>query len=1039
MANSNIFRFSLLLSILVLTGCGGFQSTTENSSNFSQSTRTQTDLLVVSEKLVVQKSAVQKVESSALSKVSKAAEDGDYSQFEKYIAASGTKWTALLDNECLQDALEDDFSKVLANQEFDLRSLAQKQVAYSFELQEEISLRDLALKLDATGCALRMENEIDDVSLTYVNDPDYQSGKQNYLKDIKAQFAKTIMKSVAHSQDVVVAVLDTGIDDDHEDFDRQMIWRDQRGFRGIDFANNDFDPNDGHNHGTFVSSIVAANSDNGVGMAGVATQGVKIMPIKVLSDKGSGLSSNIVNGIYYAIENGAHVINMSLGSAKESVIMQKAIQDAIDNGIVVVSAAGNSSLPLSDSYFISPAGYAHQQRGHISVGALETSETLARFSNFGSNWVELAAPGVNIHGAHKQNAYATASGTSAASPIVAGAAAVLIYQKLNSGQGYTPGEIEDFILQNSTKTPSLQRQVSNGHSLNFELLSAELVQRGPASEPPLDVPVTPTPEPPQNPVSDPGAAKIFMGAIDSVEVSEADEAVIVSGWGCQYNDLRRPTITIFYDAKMNEDYTDIATQAGLPSPNQVHTACGRVGDFNFAHFIPFAKIAKLRMEGMAIMASVGIAEIDATGTGNFQLERSGQLKIPAIPESAYDFLPPLDAAPVVEGLIEDVVYRTDLKRVEVSGWACEVGDPLPAKVSLAGEREDGSFITTDVVDQANLPSSNLSRQVCKTNTDHGFKAYFRLSSIDTWNMEGRKLRVLANGAYRQGGNYTSSSGLISHGAVELPNPNGLLIPVITEAERNTPVPEPVTEKIGAITSIQFNANTSKVEVRGWACEVGVSGTTKVEILSELTRGGNANRYADTTLPSTPDIEQRCGNQEPHNFFVEQRAYIDDANRLLSEGALRLFLVNGPNFEFKNLIQTAALPVIPEQVQEHEMMGAVTTVTYDRNANQLVVRGWLCEKGLSESLNYRLDILRNGLNSRASLYYKQATLASSNSIRNTCESNGRYNFEQVISGADIERFQITEGSKVRIYGYSSQTGGSNKMIGADANYLVPSLD
>ncbi len=1039
MANSNIYHLFSFLCFITLAGCGGFESTSEGHSQFSQSTRTQTDLLVVSEKLVVQKSSVQTVAGATFDTVNKAAAEGDYSQFEKFIAASGTKWTALLDNECLQEALEDDFSKVLANQEFDLRSLAQKQVAYSFKLQEDISLRDLALKLDATGCAVRMENEIDDVSVTYVNDPDYQSGKQNYLKDLKAQFAKTILNSVTHSQDVIVAVLDTGLDDDHEDIDRQMLWRDQRGFRGIDFANNDFDPNDGHNHGTFVSSIIAADSDNGVGMAGVATQGVKIMPIKVLSDKGSGISSNIVNGIYYAIENGAHVINMSLGSAKESVIMQKAIQDAIDNGIVVVSAAGNSGLPLSDSYFISPAGYAHQQRGHIAVGALETATTLARFSNFGSNWVELAAPGVNIHGANKQNAYAVASGTSAASPMVAGAAAVLIYQKLNSGQGYTPGEIEDFILQNSTKTTSLQQQVSNGQSLNFELLSKELVQRGPASEPPLQVPVTPTPEPPQDPVSDPSAAKIFLGALDSVEVSEADEAVIIKGWGCQYNDLRRPTISIFYDAKMNEDYTDIATQSGLPSPTQVHTACGRVGDFNFAHSIPFAKIAKLRMEGMAIMASIGIPEIDTTGTGNFQLERSGQLDIPAIPASAYDFLPPLGQAPVIEGLIEEVVYRTDLKRVEVSGWACEVGDPLPAAVSLAGEREDGTFITTDVVDQANLASSNLSRQICKTNADHGFKAYFRLNSIDTWNMEGRRLKVRANGAYRKGGNYTSTSGLISNGPVELPNPNSLLIPVITEAERNTPVPEPVTEKIGAITSILFNANTSKVEVRGWACEVGVSGTTKIEILSELTRGGNANRYADTTLPSTPAIEQRCGNQEPHNFFVEQRAYIDDANRLLSEGGLRLFLVNGPNGEFKNLLQTYALPVIPEQVQEHEMLGAVTTVTFDRVANQLVVRGWLCEKGLAGSLNYRLDIMRNGLNSRASLSYKQATLASSNSIRNTCESNGRYNFEQVISGADLERFQITEGSKVRIYGYSNQVGGSNKMIGADANYLVPSLD
>lgn len=247
----------------------------------------------------------------------------------------------------------------------------------------------------------------------------------------------------------VVGVLDTGIDYNHEDL-AANIWsnsgeigldsqrRDKRsngedddgnGFdddwRGYDMVNVDPDPFDGHSHGTHVAGTIGAEGDNGVGVAGV-NWWTQLMPVKVLSDGGSGSHSAVADGIDYAADNGADVINMSLGSPSESSLLSDAIDEHPD--VLFAIAAGNSSLNVDlQAYY--PCAYPAPNI--VCIGASTASDGVASFSNYGAGGVDLAAPGTAILST-KSSAktgvagnYVTYQGTSMATPHVAGAAALL--------------------------------------------------------------------------------------------------------------------------------------------------------------------------------------------------------------------------------------------------------------------------------------------------------------------------------------------------------------------------------------------------------------------------------------------------------------------------------------------------------------------------------------------------------------------------------------------------------------------------------------
>ena len=261
-------------------------------------------------------------------------------------------------------------------------------------------------------------------------------------------------------QGVVVAVVDTGVQFNHPDLNSQIyintgeiggngIDDDHNGYvddtSGWDFYSNDNYADDGNGHGTHVAGIVAAAA-NGFGATGVAP-GAKIMPIRVLGSDGSGSTNSVAAGIRYAVDNGADIINLSLGGPLSSVI-QTAIQYAQQRNVLVVSAAGNESASLP-TY---PARLSASLSNVISVGAYSSAGAIASFSNDvgTSAAVQVDAPGVSIYSTYLNGQYARLSGTSMAAPQVAGLAALA----LSANSSLTAAQLRTLIVAGTSQAIS---------------------------------------------------------------------------------------------------------------------------------------------------------------------------------------------------------------------------------------------------------------------------------------------------------------------------------------------------------------------------------------------------------------------------------------------------------------------------------------------------------------------------------------------------------------------------------------------------------
>ncbi|MDL2287906.1 S8 family serine peptidase [Oscillospiraceae bacterium OttesenSCG-928-F05] len=286
---------------------------------------------------------------------------------------------------------------------------------------------------------------------------------------------------------VVVAVADTGLDAYHSLFAGRTV-------PGYDLVRGGTVTGDGHGHGTHVAGIVAAcTPDN-----------IKIMPLKILGDNGTGSMLTLISGVRYAVQNGADVINLSACGPARSGAVEAVIDAAEEAGVLVVCAAGNDGEDTKDYYpaFVSSA---------LVVSATAEDDSIPGYSNFGMS-VDLAAPGDQIESSLPGGGFGALSGTSMAAPHVSAAAAMLICDG-----GYTPGRTADLLCRTADDRGPTGKDIFYGHGI-LNLKTYIAVTRGEAPPSPSPGPTSAPPSPGPGATPSPGGGIPVTGLI--VGVSE---------------------------------------------------------------------------------------------------------------------------------------------------------------------------------------------------------------------------------------------------------------------------------------------------------------------------------------------------------------------------------------------------------------------------------------------------------------------------------------------------------------------------------------
>ena len=338
-------------------------------------------------------------------------------------------------------------------------ALSNVKIPFKFEVKEDFSSKDgqfgfTLLKVDGVSVEKAVEffsnlSNVEYAEPNYIaselitpNDS-YYSNQWN-LPNIHMPSAWNVEKG---NTAIIVAVVDSGVDYNHPDLNSAIM-----SGRGYDFVDNDIYPFDKRGHGTHVAGIIAAETNNSQGVAGVNWGGsysTKIMSVRVLNEKGKGTYSNIAKGIVYAVEHSAKVINMSLGGSSPSSTLYNAVRYAYFNNVLSVAAAGNGNA----NYLLYPAAYTSYV---ISVGAVARDNTKAYYSNYNSA-LELVAPGGEMsyegdpYGVYStyyatstySHTYKYMQGTSMACPHVSALAALML------SKGITGNSLIRSILHNT--------------------------------------------------------------------------------------------------------------------------------------------------------------------------------------------------------------------------------------------------------------------------------------------------------------------------------------------------------------------------------------------------------------------------------------------------------------------------------------------------------------------------------------------------------------------------------------------------------------
>jgi subtilisin family serine protease len=399
--------------------------------------------------------------------------------------------------------------------------------SYKFTLTQNLSMSELKTLADKDPCismvssakeeALTPQEEVSRPEMM-PNDP--AISKQPYLNSMGAPAAYDIFynASTGIKRNVVIAIIDSGVKIDHEDL-KQNIWinKGEIPSNGIDDDRNGYiDDYYGYNfynripnpmpqrtaangawqwaHGTRVAGLAAATAGNGKGGIGVAGMSAKIMALNNMGTSGTMDQSNTANAIRYAVDNGAHIINLSMGGDTGMTSdYRAAVNYAVAHGVVILAAAGNESMQIGSQY--SPSGMAPTTPGLISVANIQAANYLiSPISNYSSTYVKIGAPGTYSYYSNQllyttspesTTSYSYFSGTSASAPIASGAAALAIGLIKSRGYRYTAADIERVLLDSSRKSNALRGYIRDGNALDLASLARLVNERYPARGPTL--------------------------------------------------------------------------------------------------------------------------------------------------------------------------------------------------------------------------------------------------------------------------------------------------------------------------------------------------------------------------------------------------------------------------------------------------------------------------------------------------------------------------------------------------------------------------
>jgi hypothetical protein len=369
--------------------------------------------------------------------------------------------------------------------------------SYNWRLEADISIPELHRLAMADACVVGISDSPRAQISESFDDPLVPT--QGHLKSLGVTDPATQKELETAAKSIVtIAVIDTGIEMNHEDL-KNILWLnpgeiaangiddDNNGYiddvNGFNFATNTGSPQylksvSGYQHGTHVSGLAAAQGHNGLGGAGIMSSGARIMMLNVFASSEGASTSDIANAIRYAADNGASVINISLGGTGKSASYESAILYAIKKGVTIFAAAGNEHSELGPNYWMSPGSYGQQFDGMMSVGSIDSANgSLSSYSNYSATYVEIAAPGsedskarLGLLSTWPGNTYARIQGTSMSSPVAAGAAALAISMMRERGYSPSPATVEAIMAAASIHTPALYGYISGGRVLNVKSL-----------------------------------------------------------------------------------------------------------------------------------------------------------------------------------------------------------------------------------------------------------------------------------------------------------------------------------------------------------------------------------------------------------------------------------------------------------------------------------------------------------------------------------------------------------------------------------------